>query len=76
MTLRPHRCGRFLVLLCTLAVPAGLAARDVNKTRHHHYKLVVVGTLGGPQSFVNGGTSAVTGGTACGGNSKTQVVGR
>ena len=39
-----------LILLYTLAVPMGLAAQDANKTRHHHYKLIDTGTLGGPTS--------------------------
>ena len=42
-------------LFATLAVTIGLAAQDNpsqdNRHRHHHYKLVDVGTLGGPASY-------------------------
>jgi probable HAF family extracellular repeat protein len=36
-----------LILLCTLAAPMGLAAQDVHKAKHHHFKLIDTGTLGG-----------------------------
>jgi hypothetical protein len=41
---------KVLILLCALAVPMGLAAQDAHKTMHHHYKLIDVGTFGGPTS--------------------------
>jgi len=45
---------RVLILLCALAIPMGLAAGDhAHKSTHHHYKLIDMGTLGGPQSFFN-----------------------
>lgn len=49
-----------LILLCTLAVPTGLAAEDhANKAMHHHYKLIDLGTFGGPNTnFVTQGVGA------------------
>jgi probable HAF family extracellular repeat protein len=44
---------KVLILLCALAVPMGLAAQDAHKTKHRHYKLIDMGTFGGPSSFVN-----------------------
>lgn len=45
---------RISVLLCTAVIPLGLAAEDqVQKPRHHHYKLIDMGTFGGPTSGVN-----------------------
>jgi probable HAF family extracellular repeat protein len=48
-----------LSLCAGLAFPIGLAAEEQEekkeqKAKHHHYKLVVLGTFGGPQSGVNG----------------------
>jgi probable HAF family extracellular repeat protein len=46
-----------MMLLVALAIPVSLAAqdsRDRNKnTQHHHYKLIDVGTFGGPESNIN-----------------------
>ena len=42
---------RTLIPLCALAVPVGLAAEDAHKAKHHHYKLIDIGTLGGPSSY-------------------------
>ena len=41
-----------LTLFAVLAVPLGLAAQDATgpakKAQHHHYKLIDLGTFGGP----------------------------
>src|SRR5690348_2963675 len=45
-----------MTLFAALAVPMRLAAQDgtaqANKPKHHHYKLVDLGTFGGPNSGV------------------------
>jgi len=43
-----------VALLVALAIPVSLAAQE-HPTKHHTYKLIDLGTLGGPNSFVNGG---------------------
>ena len=47
-------------LFAALAVPVGMAAQDNpspdHKRKHHQYKLIDLGTFGGPNSFVNGPT--------------------
>jgi hypothetical protein len=42
------------LLAATLAIPVRLAAQDNqdHHRKHHHYKLVDMGTFGGPQSIV------------------------
>jgi probable HAF family extracellular repeat protein len=45
-----------VVLLAALARPVGLAAQDNSDgkpTRHHHYKLIDVGTFGGPNAYLS-----------------------
>jgi hypothetical protein len=45
-------CITALSLLGVLAIPAQLAAQDKqnhnNSNQHHHYKLIDIGTFGGP----------------------------
>src|SRR5262252_1775435 len=55
-----------LTLFAALGVPVRLIAQDATesskKTQHLHYKLIDMGTLGGPQSYLNdgnGGNNAV-----------------
>lgn len=49
-------CLTAMTLFAALAVPMRLAAQDgtaqANKPKHHHYKLVDLGTFGGPNSGV------------------------
>jgi probable HAF family extracellular repeat protein len=40
-----------LAIAVTLTIPSQLAAQDSQNHTHHHYKLVDLGTLGGPASF-------------------------
>ena len=44
-----------LTLLAALATAAGLVAQDNpdHKHRHHHYKLIDMGTFGGPESYMS-----------------------
>jgi probable HAF family extracellular repeat protein len=48
-------CATALALLTPLAIPVGLAAQTQNgpdyHDRHHRYKLIDVGTFGGPDSY-------------------------
>jgi hypothetical protein len=46
-----------MTLFATLAAPVQLAAQEQQqqKKEHHHYRLIDLGTLGGPQSVVFGG---------------------
>jgi probable HAF family extracellular repeat protein len=45
-------CVIAIVLFAVFVVPAGLAAEDKhNDHMHHHYKLIDLGTFGGPQSY-------------------------
>lgn len=54
-------CSTAIALLAALAVPVSLAAQDNqdrNKNpKHHHYKLIDMGTFGGPESNINGAMS-------------------
>ncbi len=48
-----------IALFSALASPVRLAAQAPAK--HHHYKLIDMGTLGGPASFINDGQSFING---------------
>lgn len=51
-----RRLSRYSLIVATLATPALLAARvrlSQGSTKHHHYKLIDMGTFGGPQSYFN-----------------------
>ena len=47
----PH-CVAILPLVAALAIPARLTAQQ-SKLNRHHYKLVELGTFGGPNSYIN-----------------------
>jgi hypothetical protein len=56
-----------LIAIAALATPTiwgSLAAQDATtaakKPQHHHYKLIDMGTFGGPESYVNETVPAVT----------------
>src|SRR3974390_3024683 len=61
-----------ITLLAALAMPLGLAAQDdaspAKKPQHHHYKLVDLGTFGGPASYFSNGFDGILNnrGTAAG----------
>ena len=41
-----------ITLFAALAIPVGLSGqKQDDKPKHHHYKLIVIGTFGGPNSF-------------------------
>lgn len=44
-------------LIAVLAMPIGMAAQNIplpnNQPKHHAYKLIDLGTLGGPNSFIS-----------------------
>jgi len=46
-------CITAMALLAALAIPIQLAAQDAqaNQTKHHHYQLIDLGTLGGPTAY-------------------------
>ena len=47
-------CITAIALFAAIASPAGIAAQDNhNSDKHHHYKLIDVGTFGGPVSYIN-----------------------
>jgi probable HAF family extracellular repeat protein len=66
-----------MVLLTACALSASAIAQEntVNTPKHHHYKLVDLGTFGGPQSYVNPGSGNETGNYAMALNSAGMVTG-
>ena len=51
-------CLAAVVLLAVLTIPSGLSAQEQgaaqkNKAKHAHYRVVDLGTFGGPQSYLN-----------------------
>jgi len=47
-------CSTAITLFTVLAMPLQFAAHDNKNTgKHHHYKLIDMGTLGGPESYIN-----------------------
>ncbi len=56
-------CSAALALITVLAVSGTLAAQQA-KAQHHHYKLIDMGTLGGPNSIVNEVFYEIDNGTA------------
>jgi probable HAF family extracellular repeat protein len=61
MKSRKLMCIAAMTLLTLLAIPARLAAQrnQGHKQEHHHYKLIDVGTFGGPNTNVNPGTVVI-----------------
>jgi probable HAF family extracellular repeat protein len=57
MKSRTLTCITAITLFAALAIPVRLAAQDdaaqTNKPKHQHYKLIDMGTFGGPSSFIN-----------------------
>ena len=55
MKSRKSTCITAMTLFAALAMAVRLAAQDNQdpKHKHHHYKLIDMGTFGGPASFVN-----------------------
>ena len=63
--MKSHQQTRIAVitLFAVLAMPLGLAAQDdaadAKKAQHHHYKLIDLGTFGGPASYYANGFDGI-----------------
>ena len=60
-------CIAAMTLVGVIAIPAGLAAQNRQNhknNKHHYYQVIDLGTLGGPNSFVNEVFYEIDGGTA------------
>jgi probable HAF family extracellular repeat protein len=66
-------CVRTMALLVALAIPVSLAAQK-HPAKHHQYKLVDMGTLGGPQSGVSQFVQSISKKGAVGGGADTSVI--
>jgi probable HAF family extracellular repeat protein len=59
MKFRTWNCMIALSLLAALAIPTGMAAQENpspdHKAKHHKYRLIDIGTLGGPASYTSAG---------------------
>jgi hypothetical protein len=58
MKLKKRTVAAATTLFTALAMPICMAAQDTQPQnhKHHQYKLIDLGTFGGPNSFVNGPT--------------------
>ena len=54
MKIKTRICSIAMAVLAALAIPVGLAAQNSQGRSHqsHHYQLIDIGTLGGPQSHL------------------------
>jgi probable HAF family extracellular repeat protein len=54
MKSRKQNCFTAITLFAALVIPVGLAAQhEQDHNKHHHYKLIDMGTFGGPASYIN-----------------------